>query len=380
VNPPRTDRLDPGSPAPDRRFNRHVAALPPYNAGMNVDRARQLSGRQEIARLASNENPDGCSPAVLEALASPAFEPWRYADPGCSLLKAALSRKLDIAAGRFVIGNGSEEMIAAISRATLMPGASVVTVSPSFGLHEIEPLAVGARVTKVAMTADLGFDILALEAAIAAGPRLVFLSSPWNPVGSALDEASLRRLIAATGPDTLFVLDEAYVEFGGAEMPDALALMADAGIAHIVLRTFSKAYGLAGLRVGYAICSDAETARVVAAAKTPFNVNGAAQIAALAALDDEAWMLASVARLRIERQRVAEALRAMGLRMAPSHTNFIFLDAGRDSVALEGQLLTQGILIKAWREPGFQTFIRATIGRPWENDRLLTALMPSPSA
>ncbi|WP_282568174.1 histidinol-phosphate transaminase [Bosea sp. Tri-44] len=353
-----------------------MAALPAYNAGMNVDRAREISGRQDIARLASNENPDGCSPAVWAALTSPAFEPWRYADPACTLLKTALARKLAVGIDEIVIGNGSEEMIAAISRATLMPGAKVVTVAPSFGLHEIEPLAVGAQVVKVAMTAELGFDIPALEAAIVAGPRLVFLSSPWNPVGPALDRHALQRLIAATGPNTLFVLDEAYFEFGGSDMPDGLALMREAGVAHIILRTFSKAYGLAGLRVGYAVCSDAETARVVAAAKTPFNVNGAAQIAALAALDDEDWMLASVARLRAERQRVTEALRAIGLHTAPSHTNFVFLDAGRDSVELERRLLMQGILVKAWREPGFQNFVRATIGHRWENDRFLEALAP----
>lgn len=368
------------SPPAGERFNRYVAALPPYNAGMSVARAREISGRQDIARLASNENPDGCSPSVLAALASPDFEPWRYADPACGRLRAALAQKLAVSVDEIVVGNGSEEMIAAISRAVLMPGASVVTVVPSFGLHEIEPLAAGARVVKVAMTPEFGFDVPALEAAIATGPRLVFLSSPWNPVGPALDRDALERLIAATGPGTLFVLDEAYFEFGGEDMPDALSLLRQAGIAHVVLRTFSKAYGLAGLRVGYAICSDAETARVVAAAKTPFNVNGAAQIAALAALDDEPWMLASVARLRDERRRMAEALRTMGYRTALSHTNFIFLDAGCDSVALERRLLMQGIIVKAWREPGFQSFIRVTIGHRWENDRLLEALAPMPSA
>ncbi len=228
-----------------------------------------------------------------------------------------------------------------------MPGASVLTVVPSFGLHEIEPLAQGARVTKIAMTDGLGFDIEGLERALAEEPAVFFLSSPWNPVGPGLDRPSLERLIRAARPRTLFVLDEAYVEYADADAPDGLALLRQSGIPFVALRTFSKAYGLAGLRVGYAVCSSAEIARAVAAAKTPFNVNAAAQAAALAALGDEAWMRESVARRRIERERVAAALEALGLRVAPSQTNFLFFDAGIDSTQLAGALLKEGIVVKA---------------------------------
>lgn len=354
-------------------FNPHVAALPPYNAGMNVAVARSISGRDDIARLASNENPDGCSPAVLAALASPALEPWRYADPACTALRAALGGKLGVEPDTIVVGNGSEEMIAAVSRAMLVPGTSVVTVVPSFGLHEIEPLAQGATVAKVAMTQDLGFDLAALEQAIAGGPRIVFLSSPWNPVGPALDRPALERLVAAARPGTLFVLDEAYFEFADS-CPNGLEVLRGSGIAFAVLRTFSKAYGLAGLRVGYAICSDVELARVIAAAKTPFNVNAAAQAGAIAALGDEAWMTASVVRLRSERIRVAAALEALGFTVASSQTNFLFFDCGGDSAALAAALLQQGIVVKAWREKGYERFLRATIGTAGDNDRLLHAL------
>lgn len=307
-------------------LNPHVAALPPYNAGLSIAFARAISGRSDIARLASNENPDGCSPAVLEALRSPQFEPWRYADPACTELRSALAEKLAAAPDLIVVGNGSEEMIAAIARAALTPGCEVVTVTPSFGLHEIEPMAAGARVVKVPMAADLGFDIAAIAAALAAEPRILFLSSPSKPVGPALDRAQLERLARAASPRTLFVLDEAYFEYADEGAPDAREILGAAGLPHVVLRTFSKAYGLAGLRVGYAICSDAGLARAVTAAKTPFNVNGAAQIAAIAALRDDAWMKASTARLRAERERVRAALHRLGLMPAPSQTNFLFLD------------------------------------------------------
>lgn len=354
------------------KVNPCVAALPPYNAGMSLTRARALSGRDDLARLASNENPDGCSPAVLAALADGGFEPWRYADPACTALREALADRIGVAAEVIVVGNGSEEMIAAISRAVLVAGTQVVTVVPSFGLHEIEPLAAGASVLKVPMTAAAGFDLTALEAAIAAGPRVVFLSSPWNPVGPALDRPALQRLIDAVPPGTLFVLDEAYFEFSDA--PDGIAMLRDSGIAHVVLRTFSKAYGLAGLRVGYAVCSDPELARVIAAAKTPFNVNGAAQRAAIAALADEAWMKASVAGIRAERDRVAAGLAALGLHAAPSQTNFLFFDTGRDSAEVAAALLLEGIIVKPWREKGYESWLRATIGTPAENDRLMVAL------
>lgn len=354
------------------KVNPCVAALPPYNAGMSLTRARALSGRDDLARLASNENPDGCSPAVLAALADGGFEPWRYADPACTALREALADRIGVAAEVIVVGNGSEEMIAAISRAVLVTGTQVVTVVPSFGLHEIEPLAAGASVLKVPMTAAAGFDLTALEAAIAAGPRVVFLSSPWNPVGPALDRPALQRLIDAVPQGTLFVLDEAYFEFSDA--PDGIAMLRDSGIAHVVLRTFSKAYGLAGLRVGYAVCSDPELARVIAAAKTPFNVNGAAQRAAIAALADEAWMKASVAGIRAERDRVAAGLAALGLHAAPSQTNFLFFDTGRDSAEVAAALLLEGIIVKPWREKGYENWLRATIGTPAENDRLMAAL------
>ena len=360
--------------------NPHVAALPPYNAGMSLARAKVLSGHDDLARLASNENPDGCSPAVLAALASGGLEPWRYADPACTALRDALADRLRVDASVIVAGNGSEEMIAAISRGVLVAGAQVVTVVPSFGLHEIEPLAAGATVLKVPMTAAAGFDLTALERAISARPRVVFLSSPWNPVGPALDHAALQRLIAAVRPGTLFVLDEAYFEFGDASLPDGIDLLRDSGIAYVVLRTFSKAYGLAGLRVGYAVCSDAEIARVITAAKTPFNVNAAAQIAAVAALVDDAWMKASVAGIRVERGRVAAALAEMGFQAAPSQTNFLFFDTHHDSTEMAAALLQDGIIVKPWREAGYKTWLRATIGKPAENDRLIASLAKQVSA
>ncbi|WP_291163212.1 histidinol-phosphate transaminase [Ensifer sp. SSB1] len=353
-------------------LNPHVAGLPPYNAGMNIAAARLQSGRQDIAALASNENPDGCSPRVAAALTN--LNPSRYSDPACTALRAALGQKLGVAVDRIVAGNGSEEMIAAVCRAVLRPGALVGTVCPGFGLHEIEALANGANVEKVAMRADLDFDVPAIVAMLEREPAIFFLSSPSNPVGPALDRESLARVLAAVSPGTLLVLDEAYFEFTDEDLPDGLAALSATDLSWVVLRTFSKAYGLAGLRVGYAVMSDARLARAVAAAKTPFNVNAAAQVAAVAALEDEAWMSSSVSALKRERARVANAVAAIGLASARSQTNFLFIDVGRDSSAAMAHFLSGGIIVKPWKEKGYETFIRVTIGTPAENDRFLDAL------
>jgi histidinol-phosphate aminotransferase len=355
-------------------FNPNVAGLPKYNSGVTVAVARAASGRELIARLGSNENPYGCSPAVTRALAAGGVEIGRYSDPGCEALRAALAAQLGVDAACIVVGNGSEEMIAAASRAFLTDGATALTVAPAFGLHEIEPLAVGAKVVKVPMTAAFGFDVAGLEAALGQEPNLVLLPSPWNPVGAALDAAELARVIAATSPATMFLLDEAYREFTSAAVPDGLAMLRAAGVPHIVLRTFSKAYGLAGLRVGYAVCSSARIARMLSVAKTPFNVNSMAQVAAIAALGDAAWMRDATARIRAERERVRAALTRQGLAVAPSEGNFLFVDVRRNSSEIAAELLARGVIVKPWNEPKYATFLRASIGSEAENDLFLEAL------
>lgn len=365
---------DPTRRVPELSFNPHIAALPKYNSGLTLAAARAASRQETIARLASNENPYGCSPEVARALSAGALEIGRYSDPGCEILRGALADRLAVSASEIVIGNGSEEMIAAAARSFLRPGAVALTVAPCFGLHEIEPLAVGARVVKVPMTPELGFDVPGLVKALAAQPSLVFLPSPWNPLGAALDAEQLGEIVQALSPATLFVLDEAYREFVPGEIPDGISFLRAARVPHVVLRTFSKAYGLAGLRVGYAVCSDSRIARMLMAAKTPFNVNSAAQIAAVAALQDEAWMRESVRKIVVERERVLLELKARQIPVAPSLANFVFFDSGRASTDVAKALVRDGIIVKPWLESGYERFLRASIGLPDENDRLIASL------
>lgn len=359
---------------PGLHFNPHIDALPAYNAGMNIEVARAATGLTDFARLASNENPHGCSPAVVNALSPEVFEPWRYNDPACAALRARLADHLDVPIEQVVVGNGSEELIAAVTRAFVMPGDTFVTVLPSFGRHEIEALAAGAHLVKAPMDDSMDFPLDGLEAELAERPALLMLASPWNPVGTALDAEGLQRLIDATQPGTLFVFDEAYIEFADPDGPDGIEMLRHSGIDWLVLRTFSKAYGLAGLRVGYGVCSSNDIARMLTNSKTPFDVNSAAQVAAIAALGDQAWMTTTTARIVAERDRVASGLQALGLRTSQSQGNFVFFDCAADSGAFAMALLHRGVIVKDWRESGYTTYVRASIGSESDNDRLLSAI------
>ncbi|EPE96100.1 histidinol-phosphate transaminase [Rhizobium grahamii] len=354
------------------KLNPNVAGLPAYNAGMNVSAAQQKTGRTDVVGLASNENPFGCSPTVTAALRG--VDPSKYADSTCTVLRGALADKLGVSSNHIVVGNGSEEMIAAVCRAASRFFSTTLTVTPGFGLHEIEPKANGAKVAKVPMTADLQFDMPGIVAALQKKPSVFFISSPSNPVGPALSRDELRQIIDAVPAETLLVLDEAYYEFRGEGMPDGLQELQESDISYVVLRTFSKAYGLAGLRVGYAVTSDDLIAKAMSAAKTPFNVNAAAQTAAVAALQDEEWMVESVAKIVSERARMAREISSLGLFSPDSRTNFLFVDVGCESNQAFEHFLNQGIVVKPWKELGYSTFIRVTVGKPADNDRFLAAL------
>jgi len=270
-----------------------VPALPAYNAGLSSQAVRARYGVSEIARLASNENPFGASPAVARALVDLALQVGTYPDANCSALRAAIAQRSGAEPGQIVIGNGSEDILQMLCQAFLSPGDRVLTQRPAFGLHEIYPRMMGAQVEALALTPALGFDIDAWCEALARGPKLVMLANPSNPVGCMFDAGEFDRLLAAMPPATLLVLDEAYYEYARTApgFPDALRAMP--------------------------------------------------------------WP---------------------GLRIAPSAANFLFIDLARPNGPVNEALLARGIIVKPWKEPGFETFIRVSIGTPEENARFLGAL------
>ena len=357
-----------------------VSPLPAYNAGLSSEAVRARYGVTDIVRLASNENPYGASPAIVQALADVALRIGTYPDAHCTTLRAALAERTGVAPACTVVGNGSEDILQMLCLAFLSPGDRVLTQSPAFGLHEIYPRMMGAQVELLALTPALGFDVEAWCAALARGPKIAMLANPSNPVGCMFDVDEFVRLLDATPDHTLLVVDEAYYEYARLSpgYPDVLALLQGRTMPWIVLRTFSKAWGLAGLRVGYGLACDAALVQLLDRVRTPFNVNHAAQAAALAAWGDAAHMQHAVAHTVHLRGVLAERLRATPalahLRIAPSAANFLFIDLGRPNGPVNEGLLARGIVVKPWKDPGYETFIRVSIGTADEMDCFVQAL------
>ncbi|MFM8574979.1 MAG: histidinol-phosphate transaminase [Limnohabitans sp.] len=354
-----------------------VLSLAPYNAGLSSNAVRARYGVSQVARLASNENPYGPSPRVAQALAGVSAELSAYPDANCTVLRAALTQRLGVESDRIVLGNGSEDILQMLCQAFVSAGDQVLTQRPAFGLHEIYPRMMGAKVPVLALPPQLGFDVDAWCGALAAGPKVVMLANPSNPVGCLFTSRDMLRLLDATPDHTLLVIDEAYVEYArlSADHPDMLHLLRNRAMPWVILRTFSKAWGLAGLRVGYGITSDAAIVQWLDRVRTPFNVNHVAQVAAMAALDDEAFMGRGVSEIIRLRGILETGLQALpGIRLAPSAANFLFLDLGRPNGPVNDALLAQGIIVKPWKEPGFEHFIRVSVGTEAENARFLHAL------
>jgi histidinol-phosphate aminotransferase len=353
-----------------------VRDLPAYNAGASAERVREQFGVSRVAKLASNENPRGASPLVREALQRAVEEGVAlYPDPSCGALREAIGATLEVAPARVLFGNGSEDLLSVAAQTFLSPGDEVVTVTPSFGLHLIYPQLAGARVRAVPMR-NLRFDVDALCEAITPRTRMLLVSNPSNPVGAALSHAGFERVLSAVAPGTLIVWDEAYYEYARVDPSYAasLPLLKEARSPWLVLRTFSKAYGLAGLRIGYGIASDARLADLMNRVRTPFNINRPAQCAALAAWSDTAYVAASVEHAISERERIRDALASMGYECAPSLANFLFFDAREDAEALAQRLMRAGVIVKPWREPDYTQCVRVSTGSRDDNDLFIETL------
>lgn len=350
----------------------HLEGLDRYEPGLSLEQATRESGLREVVKLASNENPLGPSPRALEAARSALGRVHRYPDGPATALREALGRRLGVAPSQVVIGNGSTELIDLFARAFLGPEDNAVISEGAFARFGQVVRARNGRTRLVPMR-DLTHDLTAMRAAVDERTRLLFVANPNNPTGTWNRTREVEALLAGLPPDVLLVLDEAYFEYADdPEYPDGVRWVRE-GRQVAVLRTFSKVYGLAGLRVGYGVAAP-EVVEAVDIVREPFNSNVPGQAAALAALEDEAHVRRTLELVRSERERLAGALRERGHLVLPSLANFLFVDVRRDAAAVYRDLVAQGVIVRPLRAYGFDTALRISIGSAEENARLLTAL------
>ena len=351
-----------------------VQKLSPYVPGKPVDElARELNlDPAGIVKLASNENPLGPSPKALEAVRGELAEMTRYPDGNGFELKRRLAARCGVQASQVTLGNGSNDVLDLVARAYLGPGLNAVFSQYAFAVYPIATQAVGAQ-GKVVPATDFGHDLEAMLAAIDGQTRVVFIANPNNPTGTWFGPQALSAFLERVPENVLVVLDEAYIEYAqGDELPDGLDYLAR----HpnlLVSRTFSKAYGLAALRVGYAI-SSSQIADVLNRVRQPFNVNSLALAAACAALDDQDYLVRSRQANDAGMAQLEDGLRALGLAWIPSRGNFIAVDFARDTAAINQALLREGVIVRPVAGYGMPNHLRVSIGTAQENTRFLAAL------
>ncbi|GAA3931469.1 histidinol-phosphate transaminase [Actinoplanes auranticolor] len=345
-----------------------LEALPAYVPGKSVaDLTREL-GIAEAIKLASNEVPFGPLPGVPEAVAAAMTQSHRYPDMGVMQLRDRLAERYGVSPDRIVTGCGSVALAEHLAKATCLPGDEIVYAWRSFEAYPIISAGVGATSIRVPNTPGHGHDLTAMAEAITERTRLVLVCNPNNPTGTSVRKAELDRFLDAVPSDVLVVLDEAYREFvTDDEVPDGLVTYGDRPNV-VVLRTLSKAWGLAGLRVGYLVAQP-EVAAAIRKVLTPFSTSLVAQAAALAALDAEQEVFRRCALVISERERVTEALRKLHPDVPASQANFVWLPLGDRATAFGAACEKRGVIVRPFPGDG----VRITIGKPEENDALLAA-------
>lgn len=346
-----------------------VLDLHPYVAGKGAAEVRSAFGVRSVVKLASNENPLGPSPLALRAVRSQASTGQIYPDPASTSLRQALSRHLGVPADWLLVGNGSDEVLRLLAAAYIRAGDRCLLPDCTFPTYRTVCRLFGGAIQTVPLR-DETMDLPAMCRA-AAGARLICLCRPNNPTGAVFAEAAFRQFMAAVDPQTLVLIDEAYAEFDGSGF-DSLGLLRD--FPNLVLtRTFSKAYGLAGYRVGYGIARP-EVWQPIYRVREPFSVNALAQAAAEAALADTAHLQATLANNEAGRAYLEAAFDRLGLAYVRSYANFILVDLGQPATPIFEALLRRGVIVRPGDGFGRPTCLRVSIGTPAGNRRCVTAL------
>jgi histidinol-phosphate aminotransferase len=366
---------------PDDRFEKlarpGVRALKPYVPGKPVEELERELGITGAVKLASNENPLGPSPRAITAAAEALAQVSSYPDSGHTVLRRRLAERLGVGEAELLVTNGADDLIHHVASAFCRPGIDqIVTPRVGFISYRLAAELREVPLVQTALTAELRPDVDALCAAFGPATRVVYLGHPNNPTGAALRRDELERILREAPPDAIVVLDEAYHEFARVlcdDYPSGLDYYRrGARDTLIVARTFSKAYGLAGLRIGYAVCAPG-LATYLDRVRRPFNVNTVGQVAAIAALGDEDHVARTVEVTRRGMALLGRELGALGLKVYPSAANFVLVDVGGPSQPIYDALLRRGVIVRPMGGWGLPTCVRVSIGTSEQCERAVAA-------
>jgi histidinol-phosphate aminotransferase len=351
-------------------FSERIRRIPSYPVAAGYDLG------DDVALLASNETPFKPVPEALAAAQAAIAGANRYPDPGYRPLRDALAARHDVAPSQIALGNGSCDVLLAAGEALLEPGAELVYAWPAFSVYPQVAASTGARAIEVPLDAEDRHDLGAMLAEITVATRLVLVCNPNNPTSTALPVDAIAEFVAAVPRHVCVILDEAYCEFSTLDDPDTSLDLLRRHSNLVLLRTFSKVYGLAGLRCGYALCGSEELRQAVEQVRQPFYLNVAAQAAATEALRHQDVVAQRVAQTIAERMTLEEGLRELGLRVADSQANFVWLtlpDETDDRPVVEA-LAQRGVLVRAGSSLGRAGALRVTVGTAADNERFLAVL------
>ena len=352
--------------------NEHILGIAPYEPGKPIEELERELGVHNAIKLASNENPLPPSDRVQKAILATLNHLNRYPDGSGFYLRQALAKKHGVSPDHVVLGNGSNELIELLVRTFLRPGDEAVVPHPSFVVYPMIVQAAGG-VRVMVMLKEHRLDLEAMARAITPMTKMVFVANPNNPTATIVTADEVEHFMARVPERTIVVFDEAYIEFAlGPDFPETLTYVRQ-GRKVVVLRTFSKAASLAGLRVGYGV-ADADAIALMNRIRQPFNVNSLAQAAALAALEDDGHILECVRMIEAGRHFLYDEFKTLGVQYVPARANFILVDVGRSAADIYQKLLHEGVIVRPMTPFGMETALRITVGTPEENRKLVKAL------
>jgi len=349
-----------------------VSEIKPYKPGKPIEEVKREYKLKKVYKMASNENPLGSSPMAVSAIKKSLESINLYPDGACFYLKKALSSKYKLDMDSFVVGNGSDELIVLALQAFINKGDEVIIADPTFLVYKLAAKLAEAKVISVKLK-DFKYDLEAMQSKISPRTKMIFIANPDNPTGSYVNNKQVDKFLKSVPKDVIVFFDEAYFEYAEKikDFPDTMQYLKRGNI--IVIRTFSKIYGLSGMRIGWAAASK-EIIEYLNQVREPFNVNSLAQVAAIAALKDKTHIAQSRKIVNEGKKFFTKELKELNLFFVPSSTNFILVEVGKNSKMIYEKLLRNGIIVREMSAWGLNGFIRITIGNMKENKLFINEL------